>query len=68
MASRCPGQRASLSDAKILALPQYPTSPPYDERERVALKYYDEDCTIITEMEVIDKPFSRVCAGSTMLT
>ena len=35
------GSRAGLDDDKILALPDYGSSPRYDDRERAALEYAD---------------------------
>ena len=48
-----------LSDAKILALPDYAASPLYDEAERVALEY--ADCMTISGREVDDALFERLC-------
>ncbi|MFI5327006.1 MAG: carboxymuconolactone decarboxylase family protein [Candidatus Rokuibacteriota bacterium] len=47
-----------LSDAKILALPDYAASPLYDEAERVALEY--ADCMTISGREVDDALFERL--------
>ncbi len=47
-----------MSDAKIRALPEYATSPLYDEAERVALEY--ADCITITGREVSEEMFARL--------
>jgi alkylhydroperoxidase family enzyme len=47
-----------LSNEKILALPNYATSPLYDERERTLLEY--ADCMTITGRDVSDELFARV--------
>lgn len=47
-----------VSDEKILALPDYATSPLYDEVERVSLEY--ADCMTITGREVSDELFARL--------
>ena len=47
-----------MSDAKILALPDYATSPLYEEAERLALEY--ADCMTITGREVSDELFARL--------
>ena len=47
-----------LADEKILALPNYPTSPLYDDRERTFLEY--ADCMTITGRDVSDELFARV--------
>jgi alkylhydroperoxidase family enzyme len=52
------GSQLGLSDEKILALPQYSTSPLYSEEERAALEY--ADCMTITGREVGDDLFSRL--------
>ena len=52
------GSELGVSDEKILALPDYATSPLYDEEERVALEYADS--MTITGREVSDELFSRL--------
>ena len=47
-----------VSDEKILALPDYATSPLYEEVERVSLEY--ADCMTITGREVSDELFARL--------
>jgi alkylhydroperoxidase family enzyme len=47
-----------VSDEKIMALPEYATSPLYNEAERVALEYADS--MTITGREVTDELFARV--------
>ncbi|MGB7925301.1 MAG: hypothetical protein WCF57_18830 [Pyrinomonadaceae bacterium] len=54
------GSELGVADEKILALPQYATSPLYTERERVALEY--ADCMTITGREVSDELFARLRA------
>ena len=54
------GSQLGVTDEKILALPQYATSPLYTEEERVALEY--ADCMTITGREVTDELFARVRA------
>jgi alkylhydroperoxidase family enzyme len=49
-----------VSDEKIMALPEYATSPLYNEAERLALEY--ADCMTITGREVTDELFARVRA------
>ena len=52
------GSELGVSDEKILALPEYATSPLYSEAERVALEY--ADCMTITGREVSDELFERL--------
>ena len=52
------GSEAGLSDAKILALADYETSPLYDEAERAALAY--ADAITFTDRDVDDKLFARL--------
>ena len=52
------GSELGLSDEKILALPQYATSPLYSEAERVVLEYADG--MTITGREVSDELFARL--------
>jgi alkylhydroperoxidase family enzyme len=52
------GSRQGLSDDKLNALPDYATSPLFDERERVALEYADAMSRI--PMDVSDALFSRL--------
>jgi alkylhydroperoxidase family enzyme len=47
-----------VPDAKILALPDYDTSPLFGEAERVALEY--ADCMTISGREVGDELFARL--------
>jgi alkylhydroperoxidase family enzyme len=47
-----------VSDEKILALPDYATSPLYSELERTVLEYADS--MTITDREVDDKLFARL--------
>jgi alkylhydroperoxidase family enzyme len=52
------GSRLGLSDEKILALADYPTSPLYSEVERVTLEY--ADAMTITGREVGEELFARL--------
>ncbi len=52
------GSELGLSDEKILALPDYSTSPLYSEEERLALEY--ADAMTITGREVSDELFARL--------
>jgi alkylhydroperoxidase family enzyme len=54
------GSELGVSEEKILALPQYATSPLYTEQERVALEY--ADCMTITGRDVSDELFARLRA------
>jgi alkylhydroperoxidase family enzyme len=47
-----------VPDAKIAALPDYATSPVYDEAERVALEY--ADAMTIGDRDVGDDLFARL--------
>jgi alkylhydroperoxidase family enzyme len=47
-----------VSDEKILALPDYATSPLYSELERTVLEY--ADAMTITDREVDDELFARL--------
>lgn len=47
-----------MSDDKILALPDYATSPLYNEAERAALEY--ADCMTISGRDVSDELFARL--------
>ena len=47
-----------MSDEKVLALPDYATSPLYSEIERVTLEYADS--MTITGREVPDELFERI--------
>jgi alkylhydroperoxidase family enzyme len=49
-----------VSDEKILALPEYATSPLYDAAERVALEY--ADAMTVTGRDVSDDLFVRLRA------
>jgi alkylhydroperoxidase family enzyme len=50
--------RLGVSDEKILALPEYATSPLYNPAERVALEY--ADAMTITGRDVSDELFARL--------
>ena len=52
------GSQLGVSDEKILALPEYSTSPLYTEQERLALEY--ADAMTITGREVSDELFARL--------
>ena len=52
------GSDLGLSDEKIEALQDYPTSPLYNEAERLALEYADR--MTITNEEVSDEFFARL--------
>jgi alkylhydroperoxidase family enzyme len=52
------GSELGLSDEKIDALPEYSTSPLYDDTERLALEY--ADAMTITDREVSDELFARL--------
>lgn len=52
------GSELGVSPEKILALPDYQSSPLYDEAERVALEYADS--MTITGREVPDELFARL--------
>jgi alkylhydroperoxidase family enzyme len=52
------GSALGLSTEKILALPDYATSPLYNEAERLALEY--ADCMTVTGREVSDELFARL--------
>ena len=52
------GSELGVSEEKILALQDYPTSPLYTEAERLALEY--ADCMTITELEVSGELFDRL--------
>jgi alkylhydroperoxidase family enzyme len=52
------GSKLGVSDDKILALPDYATSPLYDEAERAALEY--ADCMTISGRDVEDELFARL--------
>ena len=54
------GSELGITDEKILALAQYPTSPLYTEQERLALEY--ADCMTITGREVSGELFARLRA------
>ncbi|HKR01321.1 MAG TPA: hypothetical protein VJT09_11645 [Pyrinomonadaceae bacterium] len=55
------GSELGISDEKILALPNYATSPLYTEAERLALEYADS--MTITGREVTDEFFARLRAA-----
>ena len=52
------GSELGLTEEKIMALPEYATSPLYTEAERLALEY--ADCMTMTGREVSDDLFSRL--------
>jgi alkylhydroperoxidase family enzyme len=52
------GSELGVSEEKIVALPDYRTSPLYTEAERAALEY--ADCMTITDREVSDELFERL--------
>lgn len=52
------GSELGIGEAKILALPDYATSPLYDEAERVALAY--ADAMTITGRDADDDLFARL--------
>jgi alkylhydroperoxidase family enzyme len=52
------GSQLGVSDEKILALPDYATSPLYTEAERVALEY--ADTITLSDRDVGDDLFARV--------
>jgi alkylhydroperoxidase family enzyme len=52
------GSALGLSTEKILALPDYATSPLYSETERLALEY--ADCMTVSGREVSEELFARL--------
>lgn len=52
------GSQLGVPEEKILALPEYATSPLYNEAERVALAY--ADCITLSERDVDDALFTRL--------
>jgi alkylhydroperoxidase family enzyme len=52
------GSALGVSEEKILALPEYATSPLYDDAERVALEY--ADAITLSDLEVSDELFARL--------
>ena len=52
------GSALGVSEEKILALPDYATSPLYDDAERVALEY--ADAMTLSDREVDDELFARL--------
>ena len=52
------GSTLGVSEEKILALPDYATSPLYSDAERVALEY--ADAMTLSEREVGDELFDRL--------
>ncbi len=52
------GSELGVSDEKILALPDYASSPLYDEQEKSALEY--ADAMTITSSEVSDELFAKL--------
>jgi alkylhydroperoxidase family enzyme len=52
------GSQLGVSDEKILALPDYATSPLYTEAERVALEY--ADTITLSDRDVGDDLFTRI--------
>jgi alkylhydroperoxidase family enzyme len=52
------GSALGVPDEKILALPEYATSPLYDDAERAALEY--ADAMTLSDREVGDELFARL--------
>ena len=52
------GSALGVSDEKILALPDYATSPLYEDAERAALEY--ADAMTLSDREVGDELFARL--------
>jgi alkylhydroperoxidase family enzyme len=52
------GSALGVSEEKILALPDYATSPLYSEAERAALEY--ADAVTLSDRDVDDELFARV--------
>ena len=52
------GSALGVPEQKILALPDYATSPLYDDAERVALEY--ADAMTLSDREVDDELFARL--------
>ncbi len=52
------GSALGVSEEKILALPEYATSPLYGDAERVALEY--ADAITLSDLEVSDELFARL--------
>jgi alkylhydroperoxidase family enzyme len=52
------GSALGLSDEKIIALPEYGTSPRYSDAERAALEY--ADAMTLSDRDVSDELFARV--------
>jgi alkylhydroperoxidase family enzyme len=52
------GSALGVSDEKILALPDYATSPLYEEAERAALEY--ADAMTLSDRDVDDRLFARL--------
>jgi alkylhydroperoxidase family enzyme len=52
------GSGLGVSDEKILALPEYATSPLYGEAERAALEY--ADAMTLSDREIDDELFARL--------
>ena len=52
------GSSLGVSEEKILALPDYATSPHYSDAERVALEY--ADAMTLSDREVGDELFARL--------
>lgn len=52
------GSELGLSEAKLLALPEYAQSPLYDERERLVLEY--ADCITLSERDVSEELFAKL--------
>ena len=52
------GSALGVAEEKILALPDYATSPLYDDAERVALEY--ADAMTLSDREVDDELFARL--------
>jgi alkylhydroperoxidase family enzyme len=52
------GSALGVSEEKILALPEYATSPLYDDAERAALEY--ADAITRSDLDVDDELFARL--------
>ena len=52
------GSTLGVPEEKILALPEYATSPLYQDAERVALEY--ADAITLSDLEVSDELFARL--------
>jgi alkylhydroperoxidase family enzyme len=52
------GSELGITDEKILALPDYATSPLYDDKERAVLEY--ADAITLSDRDVTDELFERI--------